>query len=60
MDSPAYGGLHGEEFVRRFLRASEGDGESPAGLEDGVRILRLLDATYRSAEEGSRVRLGDD
>ena len=58
-ESPAYGGVHGEEFVRRFLRASEGDGDSPAGLDAGLHVLRLLDAIYRSAADGARAYLAD-
>ena len=58
--SPAYGGIYGEEFLRRFLRASEGDGAPPCGLRDGIRILRVLDAAYRSAAEGVRVPIEGD
>ena len=55
--SPAYGGVYGEEFVRQFLRASAGEGDPPCGLRDGVRVLELLEAAYRSAEDGTRESL---
>ncbi|MBT5714323.1 Gfo/Idh/MocA family oxidoreductase [Candidatus Poribacteria bacterium] len=55
--SPAYGGVYGEEFVRQFIRASLGEGEPPSSLRDGVRVLELLDAAYRSAEDGTRESL---
>jgi len=56
-ESPAYGGVYGEEFVRRFLRASFGDGDPPSDIEDGRRVLRVIDAAYRSAAEGVLVTL---
>ena len=55
--SPAYGGVYGEEFVRQFIRASLGEGDPPSSLRDGVRVLELLDAAYRSAEDGTRETL---
>ncbi|MBM3215586.1 Gfo/Idh/MocA family oxidoreductase [Candidatus Poribacteria bacterium] len=51
-ESRAYGGVYGEEFVRRFLQASAGDGEPPNSLRDGLRVLRVLDAAYESASRG--------
>ena len=57
--APAYGGEHGAEFVRRFLRAAlEGEGESPAGPKDALAVLRLLDAVYASAAAERTVPLG--
>jgi predicted dehydrogenase len=58
-ESPAYGGVYGEEFLRRFLAASRGQGDAPTGLQDGMRVLRVLDAVYESAERGVRVEICD-
>jgi len=47
---PGYGGRWGLEFVEDFLDACEGDGPVPAGIDDAMRLLRVLDAVYESAE----------
>ena len=57
--SPAYGGAHGLAFVEQFLVAAlEGKGSSPAGAEDALRVLEILDAIYISAEQERVVHLG--
>lgn len=56
-ETPAYGGVYGEVFVRQFIRASFGDGEPPTTIEDGQRVLRVIDAAYRSSAEGAIVSL---
>jgi predicted dehydrogenase/predicted enzyme related to lactoylglutathione lyase len=33
-DSPAYGRVYGEQFMRRFIHAAQGQGDVPAGGED--------------------------
>ncbi|MBI3945689.1 MAG: Gfo/Idh/MocA family oxidoreductase [Armatimonadetes bacterium] len=50
--SEAYGGVYGEQFVRDFITAAQTGGEPPASGEDGLKVLRILDAVYRSAETG--------
>ena len=47
---PGYGGQWGLEFVEDFFAACEGDGDVPVGLDDALRLLRILDAVYESAE----------
>lgn len=42
-DSPAYGGVYGAEFVRRFLR-----GAPVATGEDALNVARLLEEIYQS------------
>jgi predicted dehydrogenase len=55
--SRAYGGMHGIGFVREFLRATHGDGASPATIEDALRVVELLDAIYASSESDRRIRI---
>jgi predicted dehydrogenase len=55
--SEAYGGAVGLEFVREFLRAAAAGGAPPAGGEDALQVLRLIDAAYASAATGRRVEL---
>lgn len=55
--SRAYGGMHGVGFVREFLQATNGNGESPATIEDALRVVELLDAIYASVESERRVRV---
>lgn len=49
-DTPGYGGQWGLEFIEDFFAAAEDDHPAPVGIDDGLRLLRLLDAVYRSAE----------
>ncbi len=50
--SPAYGGAHGLRFVDDFLCAAlTGDGQIMATSVDALRVLEILDAIYRSAEQ---------
>lgn len=55
--SRAYGGMHGVGFVREFIQATNGYGESPATIEDALRVVELLDAIYASVESERRVRV---
>jgi predicted dehydrogenase len=50
--TPGYGGRWGLAFFERFLDACDGDAEVPAGPSDALRVLRVLDAVYESAERG--------
>lgn len=52
-DVPGYGGAAGLEYVRSFLAACRGDApDRLATLADELRVLRVLDAAYESAETG--------
>ncbi len=44
--------------IGKFLTAVRGDGKPVADGADGLKVLRLLDATYRSAIEGRELPLG--
>lgn len=55
--TPGYGGRWGLAFMRSFLDARAGDGRVGADLGDALRVLRVLDAAYRSADEDRPVRV---
>ncbi|HRW08591.1 MAG TPA: Gfo/Idh/MocA family oxidoreductase [Caldilineaceae bacterium] len=55
--SPAYGGVAGEAFIRRFIEAAQGDGEPMATGADALRIARIVDAAYESSRTGRRIEL---
>ncbi|MGI8484972.1 MAG: Gfo/Idh/MocA family protein, partial [Thermomicrobiales bacterium] len=52
--TPGYGGTHGADFVRAFLLATP-DAPSPAGAEDALRVLEILDAIYEADRSGTTV-----
>ena len=56
-DSPAYGGVSGEAFVRDFIRATQGQGQPPASGRDALQVARLIDAAYKSSREGRRIKI---
>ncbi len=55
--SPAYGGAHGETFLRAFIEACQGNGEPMATGEDAVRVAKVVDAAYESSRSGRRISL---
>jgi predicted dehydrogenase len=56
-DSPAYGGVSGEQFLRDFIRATQGDGEPMAVGSDALQVARIIDAAYESSRTGRRVEV---
>lgn len=48
-DRPPFGDF-GFEFFEEFIAACQGDAASPAGIDDLLRVLRVLDAIYESAD----------
>ncbi|RBI60462.1 gfo/Idh/MocA family oxidoreductase [halophilic archaeon] len=50
--TPGYGGKWGLEFFEEYFAARNGVCDPPATLEDALTVLRVLDATYESAETG--------
>ena len=57
-DSPAYGGVAGEEFVRQFLHASREGAPALAPIEAMVHVLDVIEAAIESSETGRTVTLG--
>jgi predicted dehydrogenase len=54
-ESPAYGGVYGETFIRDFIRAAKGEGTVPASGYDALRVAQVIDAAYESDQIGRRV-----
>ena len=54
-ESPAYGGIHGEAFMRDFIAAARGEGEPPASGRDALQVARVIDAAYESSQSGRRI-----
>ena len=55
--SPAYGGIAGEEFIRDFIRAGQGEGAPPASGRDALQVARIIDAALESSQTGRRVEV---
>jgi predicted dehydrogenase len=56
-ESPAYGGVHGEDFVRDFILACQGADTLPASGRDALQVARVVDGAYESSREGRRVKI---
>lgn len=56
-ESPAYGGVSGEEFVRDFIRAGQGEDTLPASGRDALQAARIIDAAYESSRTGRRIEV---
>ncbi len=55
--SPAYGGVGGEHFIRDFIRAAQGRGSPPTTGQDALQVARVTDAAYASSETGKRLSI---
>lgn len=53
--SLAYGGAHGEQFVRDFIGAAQGNGTMWASGDDALQVARVVDAAYESSRLGRRI-----
>lgn len=51
---PPFGDF-GFDYFQQFFDAIEGDAPTPAGIDDAMRVLRIMDAAYESAERGEWV-----
>ena len=56
--SPAYGGVSGEEFLRAFLQASRTGAPGPAPIDAAVHVLEIIEAAIESSDTGRTVRIG--
>ena len=56
--SPAYGGVSGEEFLREFLRAAHAGEPGPAPIDAAVHVLEIIEAAIESSNTGRTVRIG--
>lgn len=57
--SSGYGGNWGLAFFEQFLAARRGNASVPAGFDDALQVLRVLDAAYESAKSGGWVTVND-
>ncbi len=55
--SPAYGGVAGEEFVSAFLTAAKTGSPAPSTIEDAVHVLDVIEAALESSETGRLVKV---
>lgn len=51
---PPFGDF-GFDFFEQFFEAREGSASTPAGIDDALRVLRIMDAAYESADVGEWV-----
>jgi predicted dehydrogenase len=56
-DSPAYGGIVGEEFIHDFILAAGGEAPLPASGVDALQVARIVDAAYESSRRGCRIEI---
>lgn len=54
---PAWGNL-ALSFFQQFFDSLSGDADPPADIDDAIRVLRVLDAAYESADTGRWVDTG--
>lgn len=54
-ESPAYGGVSGEHFIRDFILAAQGKGDPPASGRDALQAGRIIDAALESSRSGRRI-----
>jgi predicted dehydrogenase len=55
--SPSYSGVHGEAFVRDFIRSIDQGSSPPASGRDALQVARIVDAAYESSRGGRRVEI---
>lgn len=56
-ESPAYGGVSGEQFMRNFILAAQGQGQAWTTGSDALQVARIVDAAYESSRSGRRVEI---
>ena len=56
-ESPAYGGVSGEQFIRDFIRSAQGAGQAWTTGRDALQVARIVDAAYESSRTGRRIEI---
>ena len=56
-ESPAYGGVSGEQFIRDFIRSAQGEGQPWTTGHDALQVARIVDAAYESSRSGRRIEI---
>jgi predicted dehydrogenase len=54
---PVYADQWGYEFVAEFIHAVRNGERASVSIEDGYRVLQLIDAAYESSRTGRRIEL---
>ena len=52
-----YGGYTGWKLIDSFLKAGSGQGEPPTSGQDALRVLKIVDAAYRSCAEKKTITI---
>ena len=55
--STSYGGKGGEDFIRQFVSAVQGQGLPPTTLHDAIRTARTIEAAEESERTGRIIRI---
>ena len=55
--SEAYGGMYGLMFIRDFIAAAKSGKTPPAGAQDALRAIQVIDAAYESSRTGRWVEV---
>ncbi len=55
--SQAYGGVSGEQFMREFILAAQGQGAPKTTGYDALQVARVVDAAYESSRTGRRIEI---
>lgn len=56
-ESPAYGGVYGQQFIAAFIHAAQEGCPALTTGEDALQVARIVDAAYESNRTGRRVEL---
>ncbi|NJN46714.1 MAG: hypothetical protein HC808_09795 [Candidatus Competibacteraceae bacterium] len=54
---PVYADQWGYEFVAEFIHAVRNNTRATVSIEDGYRVLQIIDAAYESSRTGRRIAL---
>lgn len=56
-ESTSYGMISGEQFMRNFILAAQGEGTAWTTGSDALQVARIVDAAYESSRMGRRVEI---
>lgn len=57
--SEAYGGQHGQDFVKQFIHSALRKDPAPPNAENAFRVMQIIEAAYQSSSSGRTVRIDD-
>lgn len=56
-ESTSYGMISGEQFLRDFILAAQGQGKAWTNGYDALQVARVVDAAYESSRTGRRIEI---